>query len=61
MVKQTHNFISKLFQFDDCKLFMTFLCCFSFSPIPERFHSLDAKAKANPLTLEEMILMTIYS
>lgn len=27
----------------------------------ERFHSLDAKAKANPLTLEEMILMTIYS
>ncbi|XP_037917087.1 calpain-11-like isoform X2 [Hermetia illucens] len=27
----------------------------------ERFHSLDSKAKANPLTLEEMILMTIYS
>lgn len=32
--------------------------CFYFA---ERFHSLDAKAKANPLTLEEMILMTIYS
>ncbi|XP_026472325.1 calpain-11-like isoform X2 [Ctenocephalides felis] len=27
----------------------------------ERYHSLDAKAKANPLSLEEMILMTIYS
>ncbi|XP_055372292.1 calpain-11-like isoform X2 [Condylostylus longicornis] len=27
----------------------------------ERYHSLDVKAKANPLTLEEMILMTIYS
>ncbi|XP_049540298.1 calpain-11-like isoform X2 [Anopheles darlingi] len=27
----------------------------------ERYHSLDAKAKASPLSLEEMILMTIYS
>lgn len=29
--------------------------------LSERYHSLDSKAKANPLSLEEMILMTIYS
>ena len=28
---------------------------------PERFHSIDTKMKGNPLSLEEMILMTIYS
>lgn len=27
----------------------------------ERYHSLDTKMKSNPLSLEEMILMTIYS
>ncbi|XP_059098074.1 calpain-9-like [Tigriopus californicus] len=27
----------------------------------ERFHSIDTKMKGNPLSLEEMILMTIYS
>ncbi|KAL7644070.1 UNVERIFIED_CONTAM: hypothetical protein RMT77_004882 [Armadillidium vulgare] len=27
----------------------------------ERFHSIDSKMKANPLSLEEMILMTTYS
>ncbi|CRL06199.1 CLUMA_CG019039, isoform A [Clunio marinus] len=27
----------------------------------DRYHSLDSKAKTNPLSLEEMILMTIYS
>lgn len=39
-------------------IFIRNLLNFAFT---ERFHSLDAKAKANPLTLEEMILMTIYS
>ena len=29
--------------------------------ISERFHSIDTKMKGNPLSLEEMILMTIYS
>ena len=29
--------------------------------LPERFHSIDTKMKGNPLSLEEMILMTIYS
>lgn len=38
---------------------MKITVCINF--FSERFHSLDAKAKANPLTLEEMILMTIYS
>lgn len=32
-----------------------------FNLFAERYHSLDSKAKANPLSLEEMILMTIYS
>ena len=27
----------------------------------ERYHSIDTKMKGNPLSLEEMILMTIYS
>jgi len=27
----------------------------------ERYHALDTKTKSNPLSLEEMILMTIYS
>ena len=29
--------------------------------ISERYHSIDTKMKGNPLSLEEMILMTIYS
>ena len=29
--------------------------------VAERFHSIDTKMKGNPLSLEEMILMTIYS
>ena len=29
--------------------------------LSERFHSIDTKMKGNPLSLEEMILMTIYS
>ena len=29
--------------------------------VTERYHSIDTKMKGNPLSLEEMILMTIYS
>ena len=29
--------------------------------VSERYHSIDTKMKGNPLSLEEMILMTIYS
>ncbi len=32
-----------------------------FSFFLERYHSIDTKMKGNPLSLEEMILMTIYS
>ena len=39
------------------EIFHSFLTdCFA-----ERFHSIDTKMKGNPLSLEEMILMTIYS
>lgn len=34
---------------------------FIFFCVLERYHSLDTKMKTNPLSLEEMILMTIYS
>ena len=36
--------------------FLNYLFLFS-----ERFHSIDTKMKGNPLSLEELILMTIYS
>lgn len=32
-----------------------FLICFFLNLYAERYHSLDAKAKANPLTLEEVL------
>ena len=40
------------------KLFTSLFFTLHFS---ERFHSIDTKMKGNPLSLEEMILMTIYS
>ena len=47
-------------KFESCLLIVNTTSMYSFF-VTERYHSIDTKMKGNPLSLEEMILMTIYS
>ena len=52
-------FLKSFLKFESCLLNVN-TSMYSFF-VTERYHSIDTKMKGNPLSLEEMILMTIYS